>query len=92
MDVWVTLNSGGLPSFLFHGVDHLSCTPVNALVQSLAQGRSPLNTHAGQWYEPHRIPNENVVTKPSAGAVALLDSGLGCQPGVKAREGILSIP
>lgn len=45
--VWmfgITLNSGGLPSFLFHGVGHPSCTPVNALVWSLAQGRSPTDT------------------------------------------------
>lgn len=51
-----------------------------------------MDTYAGQWYDPHRSPNENVVTKPAARALALLDSALGCQPGVNAREGILSIP
>ena len=88
----MTLTGVGLPSFLLHGCRPPLVYPCDALAQSLAQSRIPLNIHAGQWHEPHKIPNENIVTKPFAGAVALLDSDLGCQPGVKARDGILSIP
>lgn len=59
--------------------------------QSLVQSRSPLQVHGGQWPEPHRIPNDGVSVEPSAGAVDHLDSDWGCQPGVRGREGILSI-
>ena len=61
------------------------------LVQSLAQGSRSLNTRADLGREPQGIHREAVGSRPSAASVAPLDSGPGCQPGVRGGEGILAM-
>lgn len=68
--------------------------PAGALalpVRSLAQGSRSLNTRADRGHEPHGIHHETVGSRPAAAAAAPLDSGPGCQPGVRGGEGILAM-
>lgn len=49
------------------------------------------NTRADLGREPQGIHREAVGSRPSAASVAPLDSGPGCQPGVRGGEGILAM-